>query len=198
MGKAVDGGPDVLSRQEVPIRRLSTAEYHRMAEAGILDWNDRVELIEGQLVEMSAIGPRHALVVDALNEMFVLAVSGRAKVRVQNPVVLSRVTEPNPDLVLARPGWRGYPAEHPGPGDVLLLVEVSDSSLRLDRGVKLEVYARAGIGEYWIVDLSRNAVHVHRTPGDGAYRVVTTLGRSDTLEVAALPGVAIEVDRLFV
>ena len=193
----MDGGTSVLSRQDVPIRRLSTAEYHGMAEAGILGCNDRVELIEGQLVEMSPIGPRQALVVDALTEMFVLAVSGRAKVRVQNPVVLNGVTEPNPDVVLARPGWRGYPAEHPGPEDVLLLVEVSDSSLRLDRGVKLEVYARAGIGEYWVVDLSRNAVHVHRAPRDGAYGVLTTLGWSDTLDVAALPGVSFKVDRLF-
>ena len=194
----MDGGTNVLSRHDMPIRQLSRVDYHRMAEAGILGSKDRVELIEGQLVAMSAIGPRHALVVDALTETFVLAVHGRAKVRVQNPVVLDGVTEPNPDVVLARPGWHGRPFEHPGPKDILLLVEVADSSLTIDRVVKREIYARAEVSEYWVVDLTRNVVHVHRAPCAGAYTVSMTRGWPDTLDVAALAGITIEVASLFV
>ena len=194
----MDGSADLLNREEVSLRRLSTVDYHRMAEAGILEADERIELIEGQLVAMSPIGPRHALAVDALTELFVIAARGRAKVRVQNPVVLNGVNEPNPDLVLARIGWRGFPQEHPGPDDILLLVEVADSSLATDRRVKRGLYARAGVGEYWIVDLTRNTVHVHRRPRDGDYDTVIVVSGSDVLDMAALPDFTVPVHSLFI
>ncbi len=191
------GSTDVLSRHTAPRRRLTVAEFHRMAEVGILGDDDRVELIEGQLVAMSPIGVRHALAVDALSQTFFAAAAGRATVRVQNPVVLDDATQPQPDIALVRPRWRGYPAQHPGPEDVFLLVEVADTSLATDRGVKLELYARAGIREFWIVDLTQGVVHVHRGPEGNGYASVAMVGASGRLDVEALAGVAIGAAALF-
>ena len=147
---------DLLTRYPVPRHRLTRSDYHRMGEAGILGENDRVELLDGQLVDMSPIGPRHALVIDALNELLVTAFAGRARVRVQNPVVLDDGSEPQPDLALLRWPWRGHPQSHPEPDGIFLLIEVSDSSLNFDRRVKLPLYARAGVREVWIRSLSWN------------------------------------------
>src|SRR6476660_8332454 len=113
------GRTDILSRHPVTRHRLTVTEYHRLGEAGILGEDDRVELLEGQLVDMSPIGPRHALAVDALNELLVLAVAGKAAVRVQNPITLDDRSEPQPDIVLARRPWRGHPTSHPGPEDTI-------------------------------------------------------------------------------
>jgi Uma2 family endonuclease len=188
---------DILSRHPVPRHRLTLAEYHRLGEAGVLGEADRVELIEGQLVDMSPIGTRHALAVDALNEGLVTAVAGRAGVRVQNPVDLNDRTEVQPDIALVRRPWQGYPAAHPGPIDIFLLIEVADTSLQTDRGAKLELYARAGIREFWIVDLTTDGVLVYRTPGDGRYESISRVEPSGILEVQDLPGVAIRAASLF-
>ena len=194
----MDAETDVFTASEVSPWRLSTVDYHRMAEAGILDEDDRVELIEGLLVEMSPVGPRHAIVVDALNRFFTISLDGRATVRVQNPVVVNRITEPNPDLALVRPAWHGRPFRHPEPPDIFLLVEVSESSLGRDMRMKRDVYARAGIPEYWVVDLVRNAIHVLRAPVDGAYTQIGLVEMSGTVDVAAFAGVRLEVSSLFV
>lgn len=196
----MDGGQhlDVLSRHTPPPRwRLTTVDYHRMGEAGILPEDSRVELIEGQLVAVSSIGPRHAMAVDWLAQAFVFATRGLATVRVRNPVVLDGYTEPNPDIVLARPRWRGYPTQHPEPDGILLLVEVADSSIVTDKGAKCELYARAAITEYWVVDLTCDVVIVHRDPRDGGYASIVTHQPSETLDVAALPDVAIPAEPLF-
>ena len=188
----------VLSRYPVPRHRLTRRDYYRLAEAGILGEDDRVELLEGQLVDMSAIGPRHALAVDALNELLVLAAAGRAAVRVQNPIVLDDSSEPRPDFTLVRRPWDGYPHEHPRPSDVYLLIEVADSSLEFDLGAKLELYARAGIREFWVVDLTSNRVLVHRGPRDGGYSSITAIDMSGTLHVEALPDLTLAVTQIFV
>ena len=167
------GDSDILLRHPVRRHRLTLDDYHRLGEAGILGEGDRVELLEGQLVDMSPIGPRHALAVDALTELMVTAVSGRAGVRVQNPIVLDGETEPQPDVVLVRRPWRGYPASHPGSADIILLIEVADSSRDMDLGAKRELYARAGIREFWIVDLIADGVLVCRDPGGDRYQSVT-------------------------
>ena len=189
---------DILSRYHVARHRLTVRDYHRLTEAGILGEDDRVELLEGQLVDMPAIGPRHALAVDALTELLVLAAAGRATVRVQNPIVLDDSSEPQPDFTLLRKPWHGYPAAHPRPPDVYLVIEVADSSLEFDLGAKLELYARAGIREFWVVDLTSNRVLVHRDPGDGRYGSIAVVGMSGVLQVEALPGVTIPVARIFV
>ena len=189
---------DILSRYRVPRHRLTVRDYHRLAEAGVLGEDDRVELLEGQLVDMASIGPRHALAVDALSESLVMAAAGQAVVRVQNPIVLDDTSEPRPDFALLRKPWHGYPDKHPRPPDVYLVIEVADSSLDFDLGAKLELYASSGIREFWVVDLTSNRVLVHRDPNDGGYRTVTDVGMSGTLQVEALPGVTIPVVGIFV
>lgn len=139
---------DVLSRHPVPRHRLTVEDYHRLGETGVLGADDRVELLEGQLVGMSPIGPRHAFVVNLLSRLFATAVGDRAWVSVQNPVVLDNGSEPQPDIVLARPPMDKYLLSHPRPDDVLVLVEVADTSFGIDSGAKLEIYAKAGIGEF--------------------------------------------------
>jgi len=188
---------DTLTRYPVPRHRLTLADYHRLGEAGILNEDDRVELLEGQLVDMSPIGPRHALAVEALNDLLVRAVGGRAWLKPQNPIELDDGSEPQPDIALVRRPWQGYPTAHPRPGDVFLLVEVADSSLEVDRGAKLELYAKAGIPELWIVDLTTDGVFVYRNPSGDRYRTVTRIEPSGVLEVEALPGVAIPAASLF-
>jgi Uma2 family endonuclease len=188
---------NILSRYPVPRHRLTRRDYYRMAEAGILTRDDRVELLEGQLVDMEPSGPRHALVVDLLAERLVITLAGRALVRVQNPVVLDDGSEPEPDLALIDRTWIGRAHDHPGPADLFLVIEVSDSSLPVDRGVKLELYARAGIREVWIVDLTTDGVLVHRRPSGGGYGSVTRIEASGVLEVEGLPGVTIPVASVF-
>ncbi len=188
---------DLLSRHPVPRHRLTRDEYHRLGEVGILDEADRVELLDGQLVDMSPIGPRHALAVDALNELLLMAVGGRAGVRVQNPIELDARTEPHPDIALVKRPWRGYPATHPQPDDIFLLIEVADISLEIDRGAKLELYARAGIKEFWIIDLTTDGVLVHRKLRGDKYDLVMRVEPSGVLDVEALPGVAIPAAPLF-
>ena len=182
---------------QVTRRRFTVDEYYRMAEAGILCEDDRVELIEGEIVEVAPIGSRHAACVDSLNQAFSERVGERAIVRVQNPVRLSIRTEPEPDIVLARPRPDRYRQAHPGPADVLLLIEVADTSLAYDRRVKIPMYARAGIVEVWLVDLKGQVVLRYADPHEGAYRLTERVGRGQRLTALNLPGLEIAVDDLF-
>lgn len=169
-----------------------------MAKAGILNEDDRVELIEGEIVEMNPIGSRHAGCVTRLNHLLSQAVAERAIVSVQNPVQLNDRSEPQPDLLLLKPRPDYYAEAHPGPGDVLLLIEVADASIDDDRNVKLPLYAQAGIPEVWLIDLENAVVEVYRGPAPAGFaetvRVPRGSGRS--LEVPGLPGISIETDRI--
>jgi Uma2 family endonuclease len=188
---------DILARYPVPRHRLTRRDYYRLGEAGILREGDRVELLEGQLVDMSPIGPRHAIVVDNLTELLVTRFAARARIRCQQPVVLDDGSEPQPDFGLVRRPWRGFPHTHPAPGDIFLLIEVSDSSLDFDSTVKLELYARAGIREVWIVDLTTDGVLLHRGPSGGGYGSVARVESVGMLDVEGLPGVTIPVAEVF-
>jgi Uma2 family endonuclease len=188
---------DILARHPVPRRRLSVAEFYRLTEIGVLLEGDRVELLEGQLVQMSAIGPRHALAVDALNEILVPAVTGRARVRVQNPVTLDEGSEPQPDFAVVTRQWPGYPKAHPAPADIYLLIEVADSSFNTDSGAKRVIYAKAGVREFWIVDLIDNVVRVHRQPSGYDYLSVTNVMPSEPLAIEGLPGVKFAAQDIF-
>ncbi|HEY2620553.1 MAG TPA: Uma2 family endonuclease [Acetobacteraceae bacterium] len=189
---------NILGRYEVPRHRLTTRDYHRLGEAGILGEDDRVELLEGQLVDMSPIGPRHALAIDLLNRLLPAILGEQAWLRVQNPIVLDDASEPQPDFAVVRHPWSGYPDAHPRPPDILLLIEVADSSLEFDLGAKLELYARAGICEFWVVDLTSNRVLVHRSPREGRYDSITGADILGTLGVEALPGLTIAAAQIFV
>jgi len=149
--------------------KLDVDDFFRMADAGIFGRDDRIELIDGDLIDMAPIGQGHEAVVGGLNEALVLACAGRAIVWPQNSLRLNRLNVPQPDFTVLRRRADFYATgERPGPADVLLLVEVADSSLTFDRTVKLPLYARANIAEYWIVDLKRRVIEAYRRPvGDG-------------------------------
>ena len=172
--------------------KLDVEAYHRLGEAGILRADDRVELIEGEVVAMSPIGAAHAGKVNRLNHLFARLVGDRALIALQNPIRLSDRTEPQPDVVLLRPRADFYETASPTPADIFLLVEVADSSLRFDRLVKLPLYARHGIPAVWIVDLLASLVEVHAGPRPEGYASTLRAGRGET--VAPLPGLALRVD----
>ncbi len=176
-----------------PRYRFTVEDYHRMGEAGILDEDDRVELIEGEIVEMPPIGSPHGGTVKSLTNTLARLVGDRAIVSVQDPVVLSDLSEPQPDIVLLRPREDFYRDSHPRPEDVLLLIEVADATAAYDRSVKLRLYARAGIPEYWIVDLGRALIEVNRAPRGDAYGVRREAAPGDRLAPEALPDVVLNV-----
>jgi Uma2 family endonuclease len=178
--------PVETSRQQLTRWRFTVHDYHRMGEAGILHEDDRVELIEGELVQMTAIGTRHFSCVNRLNRLFVMNVGDEAIVSVQNPVRLNEYNEPQPDLTVIRS--RDYRESLPMPEDVLLLIEVSDTTLAYDRGVKLPLYAQAGIREVWIVDLAGETIGRYTDPSEEGYRLANQIRRGQTLESDALPG----------
>ena len=177
-------------------RPITVEEYHRMGDAGILTEDDRVELIEGELVAMSPIGSDHSGAVNALNRMLVMAVGNRGVVAVQNPVILDGHSEPQPDFAVLRYRSDDYRRATPRPEDVLLVVEVANSSLHYDRAVKRPLYARRGIPEYWIVNVQAGEIEVCRTPVGDTYESVSLVGRGEVLEPSLLPGVTIPVNAL--
>ena len=176
--------------------KLTVYDYHRMADAGILGEAERVELIDGEIIDMAAIGSGHASVVGRITQVLVLAFQKTALVWVQNPVWLDEYNEPQPDFAVLKPRADFYASQHPGPADILLLVEVGDSSLRYDRDVKLPLYARAGIPEVWIVDLRRRMLSSHRLPSDGRFTQDSPHRAGEALRLAAVPDVTVLVDDL--
>jgi Uma2 family endonuclease len=177
--------------------RLTVADYYRMAEVGILAPDARVELIDGEIIDMAPPGSSHAGTVDYLLEVLGAAANGKAKVRVQNPVRLSQYSEPLPDVALLRPRDDFSRANHPRAEDVLLIVEVAATSLRFDRKKKVPLYARHGIPEVWLVDLDGRRLVRYRSPERGAYSLVDEPDLHADVGVAALEGVAVDLRRLF-
>jgi Uma2 family endonuclease len=181
---------------EVTRRRFTADEFWRMAEAGLFLERPRVELIDGEIVDMTPLGRRHALCVGFLTEWLVPRLAGRALLLPQLSLRVGPRTECQPDLVLVRPPRAAYGDANPTPGDVLLLVEVADTSLGYDQQIKVPLYAAAGIRELWIVDLVNEVVQVHRDPAGNRYRAVEQVGRGGTVAPAAFPDLALSVDAL--
>ena len=182
------------SLQQVTRWRFTVHDYHRMGEAGILHEDDRVELIEGEIVEMAAIGTRHFSCVNRLTRLLVMGVGDAAVVSVQNPVRLNEHTEPQPDITVIQP--RDYTESLPVPEDVLLLVEVSDTTLAYERDVKLPLYARASIGEVWIVNLPAKTIEQYTDPSGDGYRHVDHKRGGQKLQPAALSDLNPTVDEI--
>lgn len=178
------------------IRRYTVDEYHRMIETGIPDENDRVELIAGEIVAKPRITARDAACVTETGSWFILHLAGRAIVSIRSPVCLPPHSEPEPDAALLRSRPDRYRESVPGPEDVLLIIEVSDSSLPYDRETKLPLYAAAGIPEVWIVDLQRRRVLVHRRPDGDMYREAIVID-DGSLSPVAFPDLAIEMSEVF-
>jgi Uma2 family endonuclease len=194
----VEAGASVLSRcPDLPRHRWTVEDYHRMAEVGILRPADRIELIDGDIIEMAPVGSPHIGAVMTLNQLLTKAAPESVMVSVQSPIQLGARSEPEPDLALLRARADKYRRPPPpAAADVLLIIEVSDTSLRYDREVKLPLYARGNIPEVWIVDLAARAVTVHRNPEKAAYTAVTSHGPTEALEASALPGLRIPVGEI--
>ena len=183
----------------VPIQKrfVTIDEYHRMGEEGVFPPDARVELIRGEIVEMSPIGPRHAGSVRRFNRNFSARLSPYAIVDVQNPVEMrEQESEPQPDIVLLRLQDDLYSAATPTPGDTLLVVEVADSSLSFDRRVKMHLYAEAGIPESWLVDLKSSTLFVYRRPSPDGYQDVRAYRRGESVAPEAFPDVRFTLDEI--
>lgn len=182
-----------MSAVFTPTRTKITVEiFRRLGEIDASERYKRVELIEGEMLDMAPIGSRHAWVVAALNKAFVTAAHDEAIVWVQNPVVLSDFSEPQPDLMLLRARPDGYRDALPTPADVLLLIEVADSSIAYDHAIKIPLYARHGISEVWLVDLGKACVEIYREPVGDAYSKRELVGPKGVSSPFAFPRVRIE------
>ncbi|MFN7928281.1 MAG: Uma2 family endonuclease [Blastocatellia bacterium] len=178
----------------IPRRRFTVEEYHRMAEAGILAPEERIELIEGEVIEMAAIGPRHAMCVDRIDEVIREKLGRIIHLRAQNPIRLSNITEPQPDITLAKRA--DYSTHHPTGDDVLLAIEVSDTTLEKDRTLKQKVYANASVPEFWIVNLPDDVIEIYRNPAGDVYSDVQCILRDGTLSPHLLPTLILSAEEI--
>ena len=182
-----------LQAVETPSFQWTRERYDLAVESGVFTPDDKIELLEGELVPIMSQNSLHrvatALVVEALRKIF----GRRGFVQSQAPIALSGWSEPEPDAVVVKGGPRDYMEDHPGPAAMLLIVEVSDSTLRKDRSRKAFLYAEAGIVEYWIVNLQDSILEVHRDPSGDAYRTKMTLGSGETVSPIQAPDATIAV-----
>jgi Uma2 family endonuclease len=177
--------------------RITVHDYHRLAEIGVLAPDARVELIEGEIIDMAPIGNDHQSIVDQLTRALVVTVGDRAIVRVQGSIRLGQWSEPEPDVVLLKPRPDFYRSEFALGTDTLLVIEVSDTTLRYDRDIKVPLYARHGVPEVWVVDVSGNALLVYGDLRDGKYERHVAFDRPASVPVTELPGVTLDVAALF-
>ncbi len=174
-------------------KAFTVEEFYRMGEVGILKADDRVELIEGDIIEMAAIGTRHAGCVNWLTKFFSKNLDERALVTVQNPILLSEYSQPQPDLTIARIDPNCYRTKHPQPQDIFLIIEVSETTIKDDREKAL-IYGLAGISEYWIVNLDTQLIEVYRHPNVDGYRDRLLLMRlGESISPLAFPDLIISV-----
>ena len=181
----------------VPSRhRFTVAEYYAMADAGVLSENERVELLDGDLIVMPPIGDWHAASVNLFTNTLPAQLQGRAIVSIQNPTRLDDNSEPQPDVMLLR--WRDdfYHSGHPGPGDVLLLIEVADTTVEYDRNEKLPLYARAGITEVWLVIRTGRRIESYTQPVEGQYTAVRYANVGESIAPQAFPDIVLEIGRI--
>lgn len=186
-----------MALDTIQLRRFTVMEYHRMHDAGILSEDDQVELIDGEIVQMSPIGSQHAACVDRLVALLFARFLGQIQIRVQSPVMLDDHSEPEPDVALLHLKANAYADAHPGPDDILLVVEVADATLDFDRTVKMPRFAAAGIQEAWIVNLLEGCIEVYREPGKEGYHKRQIYQRGDSWESVIFPGVFFKVNEIF-
>jgi Uma2 family endonuclease len=179
---------------QVEKKYFNVTEYYLMAEAGILSEDDRVELIEGEILKMSPIGSPHAACVDRTNRLLARLAGHMSIVRVQNPIRLSNYTEPQPDVSLLKLRDDFYAKGHPSPADVLLVVEVADTSLGYDKHVKVPLYAQADIPEVWVVNLSEDVIEVYTESVNGSYQQVRMMKRGESFTLGAISDIIVNVD----
>ncbi len=177
-----------------PTRHLvDIDEWHKMGAAGVFANNKHIELIDGEILEMAPIGFAHSGHLNRINKLFTILTADCAVTSVQNPLQLSKFSEPEPDFMLLKTEADFYCSRHPTAADVLLLIEVSDSTLTYDQNQKLRLYARHGIVEYWLLNLNDNCLEVYRQPHGELYREKRTLQAGDDISLLQLPAITISV-----
>ncbi|MBI2901068.1 MAG: Uma2 family endonuclease [Planctomycetes bacterium] len=179
-------------------RRFTVEDYEKMVRAGVLTEDDRVELIEGEIVEMSPIGERHAACVKRVNRLLTRLLGERAIVSVQDPVCLGNDSEPEPDIAILRPRADFYVSGHPRARDILLIIEVADTTRKKDREVKIPLYARAGVMESWLVDLEARRIEVFRKPSARGYLDRSKVRAGGRISPAAFPDIEIPAGEILV
>lgn len=184
------------SSQPIARRRFTVEEYYRMAEAGILKEDDRVELIEGEIIQMSPKGSLHAGCIKRLIKLLNGHIGKNVLLSVQDPVKLDGLSHPEPDIALLKHRNDFYAQGHPTPTDVLLLIEVADTSVNYDRADKVPLYARSGIPEVWLVNLPDEAIEVYARPEKGEYQTQVVLKRGETIVSPTIPGLSFKVENV--
>jgi Uma2 family endonuclease len=179
------------------LKRLFTVkEYYQMFESGLFADGDRVELIRGEIIKMSPIGRRHAACVDRCNYTFAHKLGTKVIIRIQNPLALDNTSEPEPDVMVLKYKKDFYRSGHPQPTDVLLLIEVADSTIESDRQLKIPLYAEDGITEVWLIDINSACIEVYRYPTDQGYQDIQKYYRGQNLSILAFPDISIAVDEI--
>lgn len=177
-------------------RLWTVDEYHRMIEAGILTTEDKVELLEGRIIQVSPQRPPHAAITQRIDRYLQNLLRGQADIRVQLPITLA-TSEPEPDIALVRTVPGDYGDHHPAPTEILLLIEVAHTTFVTDREEKAPIYARANIAEYWILDIIARQVYIFRNPSNGGYQSETVLNQDAALAPLAFPEIEISFSQLF-
>jgi Uma2 family endonuclease len=178
------------------LRLLTTSEYEQMIAAGIFNEDDRVELLEGVIVEISPKGKKHAASTDRVASHFIRLLGGRVIVRNQNPILLNDQSEPEPDLALVAPEKHEYAFRHPTPEDIYLILEVADTTLAYDRHSKGLSYARSGITQYLILNVNEMEIEDYREPSEDGYRSKQTYRAGQRFDLVAFPGIKVKVSDL--
>ncbi|XHR85111.1 MAG: Uma2 family endonuclease [Gloeotrichia echinulata GP01] len=178
-------------------RKFTVEQYHKMVDSGILKADDRIELIWGEIIEMSPIGTKHAACVKCLNKLLSSKLRDRILIAIQDPVELNDNSEPQPDVALLKLRDDFYETAHPQPSDIFLLIEVADSTVKYDREVKIPLYAQANIIEVWLMDIYEQVVEVYQQPIATEYQHIQKFARGESLSILAFPDVNISVDEIF-
>jgi len=187
---------EVEKNSKVTPKRFRVEDFRKMTEVGILPEESGWEVIDGFLIDKMSIGSRHASTVKRLNKIFTNLVGNATIISVQDPIQIDDYNEPEPDIAILEPREDFYEKNHPLPQDVLLLIEVSDSTIEYDRGVKKTLYAEAGITEYWLVSLQANTIEVYSQPKNGNYRLARILESGETIEAVAVKNLKLQIDEI--
>jgi Uma2 family endonuclease len=178
-------------------KKFRTDEVYQMMEIGILPEESGWELIDGEIIHRMTIGSKHAAIVKKLNRIFTRVFEDEVIISIQDPIHIDEYNEPEPDIALLKPRDDFYAKQHPEPKDVLLVIEISDSTLNYDREVKKEIYAEAGIDEFWLINLKLNTVETYSNPSNGTYYQMRIFERGEIIQAKNIAGVSLEVNKIF-
>ncbi len=187
---------NVNPNNALPIHRFTIDEYYHLAEAGILHEDDNVELIEGRIIDMTPIGSKHASCVKRIIELLTDRLQKRATIGVQDPIDLNEQTEPEPDITILKKRSDFYAEHHPRPEDVLLIIEVADSSINYDRSIKIPLYAKSGIQEVWLINLIENIIEVYQNPSQIGYKICKKVYKEDTISPLCFSDINIKASEI--